>query len=542
MSSNQQNNNGKQKAFFQEWLEKLQQESWQLELLISGFALYGIYESRSFIQYLSNKLLIGGGEGFSTFVSKIMLMVMEAGWTIFFINLLIHIILRGLWIGAIGLRYVSNEIEYDKLNYSEWMTSYLKRKVGNYDDYIERLERLCSVIFAYTFLLFFLILSAMVFLLSIALVFFVIETIGLERQQASTMVGVFVLFYVLLGSIVFVDFVTIGIFRKVKDPIFSKVYGHLYRFYSFVTLSFMYRALLYNFLDNKYTRRLFLGSIPYVILVVFLLPSVSSSGFAFYPDLSLFDREERQVIYQSSIVKSMYSDLTEKGLSTGAISHRSPIYCLSIDKYTQSTSLMKVFVRMLKSDEDYLSSKSGITPLSKEGVLFSFRDNTVVDSAVLAIEASRNDLVAPVVEQRRKDRQMLKDLGVYGGSVKDSFDIAQDLKVDSIDAIIAGRVRVYRARQVDNVMDAMLCRTEMSIDGEPVALQTRDCLFMEHYNLGERGILCHLDISRLALGRHDLLVQRYGRDYKGDGRDSPVIDQTIPFIVDRPLMTQSSLQ
>jgi len=28
---------------FKKWLDKLQQESWQLELIISGFAIYGLF-------------------------------------------------------------------------------------------------------------------------------------------------------------------------------------------------------------------------------------------------------------------------------------------------------------------------------------------------------------------------------------------------------------------------------------------------------------------------------------------------------------------
>ncbi|MBK7787543.1 MAG: hypothetical protein IPJ54_02980 [Saprospiraceae bacterium] len=71
-----------------------------------------------------------------------------------FINLIFHVTLRGLWIGAIGLRYVSGEINYDQFRYADRVTQYLKNKVGSYDDFIENLERLCSVIFAYTFLLF----------------------------------------------------------------------------------------------------------------------------------------------------------------------------------------------------------------------------------------------------------------------------------------------------------------------------------------------------------------------------------------------------
>ena len=113
------------KSIFKEWLEKLQQESWQLELLISGFAIFGIYSARSLITdfyfFKENEVIgeIGVFVGLVGFIFK-------TGWLIFFINLLVHVILRGLWIGAIGLRYVSQEIDYDSLGYSERFTSFLK--------------------------------------------------------------------------------------------------------------------------------------------------------------------------------------------------------------------------------------------------------------------------------------------------------------------------------------------------------------------------------------------------------------------------------
>ena len=46
------------KNIFTEWLEKLQQESWQLELLISGFALFGIWESRDILESFTNFLAV----------------------------------------------------------------------------------------------------------------------------------------------------------------------------------------------------------------------------------------------------------------------------------------------------------------------------------------------------------------------------------------------------------------------------------------------------------------------------------------------------
>ena len=124
------------KSIFKEWLEKLQQESWQLELLISGFAIFGIYAARTVITDLDFKIH-NDFDGDFQFLGILLHFILKTGWLIFFINLIVHVILRGLWIGAIGLRYVSQEIDYDALKYSPRMTEYLKKKVGSYDDFIE---------------------------------------------------------------------------------------------------------------------------------------------------------------------------------------------------------------------------------------------------------------------------------------------------------------------------------------------------------------------------------------------------------------------
>ena len=116
---------------FSQWLEQLQQESWQLELLISGFALFGIWESRESVDLFKEYLDVHNPFDSEIIVALRMLGILfQSIWAIFFINLLIHVILRGLWIGAIGLRYVSHEIDYESLNYSEYFQEHLKKKVG----------------------------------------------------------------------------------------------------------------------------------------------------------------------------------------------------------------------------------------------------------------------------------------------------------------------------------------------------------------------------------------------------------------------------
>ena len=52
---------------FSQWLEKLQQESWQLELIISGIALFGIWEARTGIGQLFNYIQVYSTSSYADF-------------------------------------------------------------------------------------------------------------------------------------------------------------------------------------------------------------------------------------------------------------------------------------------------------------------------------------------------------------------------------------------------------------------------------------------------------------------------------------------
>jgi len=98
---------------FKKWLDILQQESWQLELIISGFAIYGL-----FLVVDPIRIEIIQAEINQNNYAEIFWESMYIAWFILSANLLTHVVLRGLWIGAIGLRYVSGDIDYEALNYA----------------------------------------------------------------------------------------------------------------------------------------------------------------------------------------------------------------------------------------------------------------------------------------------------------------------------------------------------------------------------------------------------------------------------------------
>jgi hypothetical protein len=253
-------------SVFKDLLDKLQQESWQLELLISGFAIFGLFSATDFIEINhdiaknENRL----AETFLWFAATVSCWILIS-------NLLIHVVLRGLWIGALGLRYVSGDIDYNELKYSPKFTNFLQKRIGSFDKYIATLENYCSVLFAVSFLFIFYFLACLFSLLAmLACVFLFLDTdLDGSWQKVSVFVGIALILFIIFGSfLTFFDFITQGFLKKKKWT--SRIYFPIYKVFSLVTLSFLYRPLVYNFLDNRFGKRLSFILIPVYVAVVFM--------------------------------------------------------------------------------------------------------------------------------------------------------------------------------------------------------------------------------------------------------------------------------
>jgi len=292
---------------FKKLLDKLQQESWQLELLISGFAIFGLIGLQGYIfeEYAQNAQ--------DANIYKIGLLA-SATPIIFILlfNLIIHVLLRGLWIGALGLRYVSGDIDYEALKYSEKFTSYLKRKVGSFDRYISRLEDYCSIMFAVSFLMVFYLIGIALFIILVAII--KEASMSYEGSYSSIIesIGKFIAILLFIGALItFVDFITQGFLKKKKW--LSKIYFPFYRVFSILTLSFLYRPLVYNFLDNKFGRR-----ISYLLFPLYFLIFLSTST---YYKTSNYIKSTNLSTSQFASNNNYYNTLPEKEqVTTAAIS------------------------------------------------------------------------------------------------------------------------------------------------------------------------------------------------------------------------------
>ena len=296
-----------EKKDFAKWLEILQQESWQLELIISGFAIFlllAAYEPISHLDYNISKLALIDGN-YDTL--RVPYGILMGSYYIFVINLIIHVLLRGLWISTLGLRYVSDDIDFDQLAFTEKFDSYLRKRIGSFDNYIENLEKLCSIIFAFTFLITFIFISLGLFLFSLVGLAFCIDWVDDNFGDYAVVPVVFLMLFFLFGAgLYLLDFITLGWLKRQKW--IAPFYFPFYRLYSTVTFSFIYRPIYYNLIDNKFGRWTGFMLIPY-LLVFLMVSSVTITTHGFLPMRR----------FNQTLPNSLYDDTrTEKSLSIQA--------------------------------------------------------------------------------------------------------------------------------------------------------------------------------------------------------------------------------
>ena len=253
----------------QQLLERLEQESWQLELLISGFTIFLLIAAKEPLDVWTRSVGVTIQLSFPGSPLNILPVVVYGSWFFVTVNLLLHVLLRGMWISAIGLRSVSGGIDLPSFRMSRRYRRFLRPQLRNYDVFIERLERLSSVMFAYTFLIVFALISITL----VVLTFFVFIRLlqGLDRglalsDTAYRTLNILVFAPLVLSLLVyFVDFVTLGRVKRLHW--FSHGYYPFYRFWGWITLAFLYRPLYYNLVDHRQGRRLARLLVPYIIFI-----------------------------------------------------------------------------------------------------------------------------------------------------------------------------------------------------------------------------------------------------------------------------------
>lgn len=460
------------------------------------------------------------------FIISMVYEVLPVGWTIFFINMLVHVILRGLWIGTIGLRYVAGEIDYGHFHYAPIFRSFLEKQVGSFDDFIEKLEKACSVIFSYTFLLFLLFLSFILFIAQLFSLAYLTFS-NAESSDSSQLLFAFSLFgiFFILGFIVFIDFMTMGGLRKIKDPHVSKVYFWIYRLFSIITLSFLYRPLLYNFWDNKYGKRLFYFSIPYILIITASDEAIKKGRiphFTGFTEVSLTTGKYMSPFLYESSRMTFYNANPER---YNLFKFENPRFIL--DDYEIDHDFPGFFISYHKDYTDYLAEK-GIIPRWKGGPYNPiFRDNRdseefknfkqELEEAISALY-KRKRLLQGKLKQNRTDIILQDSLLCIEEEIK-------ELKNNK-----EATIKSFEKDILETSLSALFDYIHVYIDDVPIN-DSLTCFNSFHSISHKEGIRCHFPCNHLNKGIHYFTVKLL--NHKNDLTEEDTVYTTfitIPFV------------
>ncbi len=260
----------------QSWLSSLERDSWQLELVISGVVIFLLLAAYSPLLGLERSVLIAANSEYS--VSYALAVLYYTTRAVYFGVLLVfigHLLLRGLWIAAIGLRSVSGNYDFEALALRAPYDNWLRGRLGSFDDYISRLEARSSVAFSFGFLVLFLLMSV-----GIAVV-----ATDLAQEVAARMIGwgfaAFLKYvFIVLGAIYVVDFITLGWIKRI--PVLGKVWWPVYRVIGWLILAGLYRPFYYNLIDHPYGRRP-VQLLPAIVFLALVLSALQPFHSPYYP-------------------------------------------------------------------------------------------------------------------------------------------------------------------------------------------------------------------------------------------------------------------
>ncbi len=127
------------------WLRKLEQQSWQAELVVSGVAIYGALQLPDMVNRLANWALLNQSDNILSF-GFLFFQYLNFASLILLFGFFIHFIMRTLWIGMIGLVSVYPNGVVKNLNrYSASFSDQMVNEFNDINGFNKKLDDACSV-------------------------------------------------------------------------------------------------------------------------------------------------------------------------------------------------------------------------------------------------------------------------------------------------------------------------------------------------------------------------------------------------------------
>ena len=277
-----------------QWFEKLRLNSWEIEILIVGFVLVILFNIPDTISLELSKITKDYavreiGDFLIWFTNLLTLGILSSIVHILIASFILYLGLRGFWVGVLGLSSVYPKgINLEKLNFNTIFNKQITKY--NFNDFVIKIDNICSSIFSFCFLISFSIVSLFLFLIEILLLSTYADKFFsylLNDSYNTSYTDILVVPFLLCGFLFFIDYFLFGIIKKIKWKPFGYIFNIIDKFYKYVTLIFIYDTLYYAFISNVKRRVVFLLFLSFVFISTSLdsfelekqiyFPSVKSS-------------------------------------------------------------------------------------------------------------------------------------------------------------------------------------------------------------------------------------------------------------------------
>ena len=314
-----------------DWIKNRQKLAWEPEILITGVVLIGLLQIPDQLESLNQYLNDWGPPIFyNSGMDEFLLAFLNT--SVFFLigGLIITLLMRSVWVVMIGMSSLfPYGVNIDKFRFQEYYRDKIQRAV-QFNVYVLRLDKLCSLLYSLTFFLFMCLFGAVFFFAVVGVFFMSLFWIFPISTEINTIVIVVITIFVhVLVVLYLLDFLTLGWFKRFSW--LAKMYRPVYVIMSFLTLAPLYRNIYYGLLSRFNRWIVFAGLAFFIAFASFVL--IFEQGQA--SSLGVFDSSE------------IYSDDLEAVVIDGHYRNKNPEKIsswLHISSATVEMDVVEVFI------------------------------------------------------------------------------------------------------------------------------------------------------------------------------------------------------
>lgn len=260
-----------------DWLKNLQENSWELELLVSGGAIFSLIQlSDIYIEWMNTLRITSHlpGVGFMIISGILGIKILTTGF-------ILHLIMRAYWLGMVCLNYVfPSGIQTEKLKKAKPFSSRIKG--GDLKEQIMSIDRICGSV------MFLSIISAVIIFSLSFLFFLIISLIILLESVLGPLGAEWPITILLIQFLLYVsDLLLMGMIRKI--PYLSYIIFPFFVVFDWFSFRKFYQRALNLFSSNIRRLKFMVGA------VLFTIVSVISTYLAIYRTMhwpNVFDKRE----------------------------------------------------------------------------------------------------------------------------------------------------------------------------------------------------------------------------------------------------------